>query len=457
MNARVLVIAGTASGVGKTTVALGLMAGWRRRGLTVQAFKVGPDFIDPGFHALATGRPSYNLDGWMCGRERVLDVVARRSADADVAVVEGVMGCFDGAAATGDVGSTAEIAKWLGAPVILVVDASAQARSAAAVVRGFEQFDPDLRVAAVIFNRVGGPAHAHMLTAAVRTTCIAEPLGAIPHDSAIAIPERHLGLVTAPEGPVSVVGLGRLADRIEASIDLDRLLALALPLSSAGLAGAILPGGRHRKRGEAPLRVAIARDAAFQFCYPENLELLAECGAELVFWSPLAEATPAADGFYFGGGYPELHASALAANEGALRAVAEHAAAGTPIYAECGGLMYLAESLEDMEGQAHRMAGVLPAAVRMSPRRLTLGYRAIELTADTPLGPAGTVARGHEFHCSRLEAVPASVRRVYATAGPERAEGYLVNRALMSYVHLHFGSNPSLARGFVESCAAVRR
>lgn len=472
MSARVLVIAGTGSGVGKTTVALGLMAAWRRRGLVVQGFKVGPDFIDPGFHALATGRPSYNLDGWMCGRERVLETVARRSADADLAVIEGVMGCFDGAEASSDVGSTAEVARWLGAPVVLVVDASAQARSAAAVVHGFECFDAALRVAAVIFNRVGGAGHGRMLATAVRGTCAAEPVGAVPGDGAIAIPERHLGLVTALEGALATSRLQSLADLIESSVDLPRLATLAAPLPSARVAGAILPVGsqgeselarralRTRRRVPLPaIRVAVARDAAFQFYYRENLALLQEWGAGLVFWSPLADAVPDADGLYFGGGYPELHARALAANGSALRAVAEHAAAGTPIYAECGGLMYLAESLEDAEGTAHRMAGVLPAAVRMSPGRLTLGYRTIELTADTPLGPEGTVARGHEFHASSLDPVPASVARVYTMAGDDgtpRAEGYLVGRTLMSYVHLHFGSNPALARAFVEGCAAVR-
>ncbi|MGH7389787.1 MAG: cobyrinate a,c-diamide synthase [Candidatus Rokuibacteriota bacterium] len=462
MSARVLVIGGTGSGVGKTTVTLGLLAAWRRRGLAAQAFKVGPDFIDPGFHALATGRPSYNLDGWMCGRERVLETVVTRSAGADVAVVEGVMGCFDGADATGDAGSTAEVAKWLGAPVVLVIDASAQARSAAAVVRGFERFDPELRVAAVIANRVGGAAHGRMIAAAIRGSCAADPVGAIPRDDAIAVPERHLGLVTASEAPLTADRLDHLADLIEASIDVDRLLALAEPLSSAGVAAAADPesglGGDHR--GPLRARIAVARDAAFQFYYPDNLERLAAAGAALTFWSPLADLVPDADGFYIGGGYPELHARTLAANAEALRAIAERAAAGTPIYAECGGLMYLAESLEDMDGVAHRMAGVLPAAVRMSRRRSTLGYRAVRFTTGTPLAPAGSAARGHEFHHSTLDPVPPSVTRAYSIAGREgesRTEGYLLGRALLSYVHLHFASNPALAPSFVDACAGVRR
>jgi len=458
VSARVLVVAGAASGVGKTTVTLGVMAAWRRRGLVVQGFKVGPDFIDPGLHEAVTGRPSYNLDGWMCGREHVLETVARTAADADVALVEGVMGCFDGADATGDAGSTAEIARWLDAPVVLVLDAGAQARSAAAVALGFERFDPALRVVGVIANRVAGEAHGGMVTAAIRAACAAEPLGAIPRDDGVAIPERHLGLVTAAETPLAPAGLDRLVALVEASIDLDRLLAIARP-APAPAPAARAAWGREAEAVAGRARIAVARDAAFQFYYRENLERLSACGAELVYWSPLRDDAPEADGFYFGGGYPELHARALAANERALAAVAAHVRGGTPVYAECGGLMYLAESLEDMDGVRHRMVGALPAAVRMSPRRLTLGYREVRFTSRTPLGPAGTVARGHEFHCSTLQPVPSSVPRAYAVlgGGGAGAEGYLINQALASYVHLHFGSNPALARGFVERCAMVRR
>jgi cobyrinic acid a,c-diamide synthase len=462
MTTRVLVVAGTASGVGKTTVTLGLCEAYRRRGLTVQAFKVGPDFIDPGFHELVTGRPSYNLDGWMCGREHALATVARRAADADLALVEGVMGCFDGVDATGEEGSTAQMAKWLGAPVVLVIDASSQARSAAATVQGFERFDPDLSLAAVIANRVGGQDHGRMIADAIRGSCRAVPVGALARDDDLVLPERHLGLVTALEGPLTPERRARLAGAIEASIDLGQLLALATPLSSAGFARAI-ERGRDRKGGEAPLRVkiGIARDAAFQFYYAENLELLRAAGAALVSWSPLADAElPEVDGLYFGGGYPELHARRLGENVGVVKAVGEFAAEGRPIYAECGGLMYLAEALEDLDGVPHRMVGLLPTTVRLVPRRLTLGYTEVSFAADTPLAPAGAAARGHEFHCSTIDPVPERVRRVYRLGGrrgEERAEGYLIGSALMSYVHLHFASNPALARGFVEACDPARR
>jgi cobyrinic acid a,c-diamide synthase len=454
MIPRVLVIGGTASGVGKTTVTLGLLEACRRRGLAVQAFKVGPDFIDPGLHEVVTGRPSYNLDGWMCGPDGVRATFARHAADADLAIVEGVMGCFDGADALGEAGSTAELAKRLGAPVVLVVDVSGQSRSVAATVLGFERFDPGLAVVGVIANRVGGSTHARWTGEAVRASCRAAFLGAIPHDAELALPERHLGLVTAAEGPLTAPFRAHLAETVERHVDVDRLLALASPLPDLRP-----PPDAPAHAGEKRARVAVARDVAFQFYYRENLAMLEAAGVELVFWSPLTDALPDADGLYFGGGYPELHARRLADNAGAREAVRELARRGAPLYAECGGLMYLAEALEDLDGVAHPMAGVLPSTVRMRPRRLTLGYREVRFTADNPLGAAGTVARGHEFHASHIDPVPPRVRRVWRVEGGQSGapEGYLVDRALISYVHLHFGSNRELPRAFVAACADARR
>lgn len=454
MTPRVLVIAGAASGVGKTTITLGLLDAYRRRGLTVQAFKIGPDFIDPGLHEIVTGRPSYNLDGWMCAREHVLATVHRRGAHADLVLIEGVMGCFDGADASSDDGSTAEVAKWLGAPVVLVFDASSQARSAAALVQGFERFDPGVRIVAVIANRVGGAVHGRMIADAVGAHCKAVPVGAVPRDESLLLPERHLGLVTALEGPLTPEYRDRLVELIETSVDLDALLAVAARLPSAP---ATDQDSHATCRLGSRARLGIARDAAFQFYYPENLELLRAAGAELVFWSPLRDAAlPDVDGLYLGGGYPELHARRLSNNVGMVKAVAEFAAAGRPIYAECGGLMYLAEALEDMAGIQYRMVGLLPTTIHMVPPRLTIGYTQVQLTGESPLGARGTVARGHEFHCSRMDTVPDSIPRVYQLQtrhGEKREEGYLVGRALMSYVHLHFGSNPELARRLVEACA----
>jgi cobyrinic acid a,c-diamide synthase len=449
----VLVIAGVSSGVGKTTVTLGILEALRRRGLTAQGFKVGPDFIDPGFHVLASGRPAYNLDGWMCGHERVVAAVARRAADADVAVVEGVMGCFDGLEGASEAGSTAEVAKWLGAPVVLVLDAGAMARSAAAVLLGFERFDPDVEIAGVIFNRTGGPVHREWLRDAVAQSCKSRVLGALPHEGDIVLPERHLGLVTAAEGCYSAELGDRLAALIEEHVDVDALLAAARSRVERQPTDEPV-----RTPREAAATIAVARDEAFQFYYRDNLDMLEEAGARIVYWSPLHDrALPETDGLYLGGGYPELYGGALSANAALRRQVRAFVDSGRPLYAECGGLMYLAETLTDLDGTAWPMVGLLPAAVRMERGRLTIGYRQVEMTAPSALGPAGTRARGHEFHRSALGPVPDSVARVYSISDARgdgaRPEGFTAGRALMSYVHLHFGSNPAVARSLVSACA----
>jgi cobyrinic acid a,c-diamide synthase len=447
---RLIVVAGVASGVGKTTVTLGLMEAFRRRGLTVQGFKIGPDFIDPGFHEIATGRGSYNLDGWMCGHDHVLATVARHAEGADLAIVEGVMGCFDGVESTSDEGSTAQVAKWLEAPVVLVVDAQAQARSAAAVVLGFEQFDPATKLAAVIVNKVAGDRHARGIREAVAMRCAAPVVGALPHEAQIALSERHLGLVTAGEGGFTEAKRAQLAAVTERSVDLDALLALAVPAPrTIDVRSSGIPAVPR-------VRLGVAHDDAFCFYYRDNLALLRAAGAELVYWSPLTDrALPPVDGLYLGGGYPELHGQALGANAAMRRAVRAFAEEGGAVYAECGGLMYLAEALEDLAGDRFPMVGLLPATVRMRPRRMTLSYTEVTLQADSPLGAAGTLARGHEFHFSTLDPVPRSVERVYRLrrrGGDEGVEGYRIGNALLSYVHLHFGSNPELAAGLVRAC-----
>jgi cobyrinic acid a,c-diamide synthase len=445
----VLVIAGASSGVGKTTVTLGLLEALRRRGLAVQAFKVGPDFIDPAYHALATGRPSYNLDGWMCGREQVMATVGERAVEADLALVEGVMGCFDGIDGLTEDGSTAQIAKWLGAPVVLVLDAGALVRSAAAVVLGFERFDPDLVLAGVIFNRAGGTLHRQWLAEAVTSACKARPLGALPSDPGVALPERHLGLVTAGEGGYSTEIRQRLAGLIEEHVDVDTLVGLARSNVARRA-----PSARSTTMSAT---IAVARDPAFQFYYPDNLQALEYAGARLIFWSPLADQVlPEADGLYIGGGYPELYGRELVANAPMREAVRMFALSGRPVYAECGGLMYLAESLTDLDGRVWPMAGVLPVSVVMERSRLVIGYRKVELASAGPLGPAGTRARGHEFHCSRLGDIPATVARLYSVtdgrSGTPRAEGFVIGGTLLSYIHLHFASNPALATNFVAAC-----
>jgi cobyrinic acid a,c-diamide synthase len=428
-----LAIAGTHSGVGKTTVATALMAAFTRRGLTVQPFKVGPDFIDPGFHEAACGRASRNLDGWMLRRETNLQVFARACAGADIAVVEGVMGLFDGRNGGTDEGSTAQMAKWLGAPVVLVVDASAMARSAAALVHGFERFDPAVDVAGVLFNRAGGSGHAAMLRDACAGTCAAQPLGALPANENIAVPSRHLGLTLAREA-LTAACLEEMAAWIEAHTDLDALLRMARERSRPV---AVSPAPATHPQSHA--RIAVARDAAFCFCYQDNLDLLAACGAELVEFSPIADRhlPPEIGGIYLGGGYPELHAAKLAANRPMLEAIRGFAAGGGPIYAECGGFMYLTDAIVDLEGRAHAMAGIFPTCARMQPRLAALGY------VETEAG-----LRGHEFRYSEIDPMPPSVERC-------GAHGYRVNGVTGSYVHLHFLSRPEFAGSFVARCAGV--
>jgi cobyrinic acid a,c-diamide synthase len=443
-----LCIAGLASSVGKTTVTLALAAAFRRRGLRVRCAKVGPDFIDPGFHEAVTGAPSRTLDGWMLDPAVLAATFARAGHEADLVLVEGVMGLFDGLDGASETASTAEVARRLGLPVVLVVDAAAQVRSAAAVVLGAERLDPRLDVTGVVLNRVGGDRHAGWLRDALAAHCRARVLGTLPWRETLGLPERHLGLVTARERGVSPALVDALADLAERAIDLDAVRALARS-AVASAAPPVAPSPR--------VRVALALDDAFQFYYPANLEALREEGAELVPWSPLEDSIlPDADGLYLGGGYPELHAPRLAANGAARAAVRAFALAGRPVYAECGGLMYLAERLDDPDGRAHAMAGVLPVHVRMAPRRLTLGYREVRLERDGLLGPAGARLRGHEFHASHLDATP-PVDTLYRvsdpTGGEPWADGYRVGGTLASYVHLHFGSRPGTAGAFVSACA----
>jgi cobyrinic acid a,c-diamide synthase len=446
-----IVIAGTHSGAGKTTIATALISAFTRRGLRVQPFKAGPDFIDPGFHTAASGRSSHNLDGWMLSRQTNLEIFARAAEDADLAIIEGVMGLFDGRSACEEAGSTAELARWLRSPVLLAVDASAMARSAAALVHGFESFEPALDVAGVLFNRVGGPRHADILRDAIKARCRAIPFGFLPSTEKIALPNRHLGLVTAAEA-LTRECLAAMADWVEQHVDLDALLELARDRSPA----LDLPPSPIHPR-VASVRIGVARDAAFCFYYPDNLRLLAECGAELVEFSPITgpHLPPDLHGLYIGGGYPELYAAALFTNRTMLESIREFAQAGRPIYAECGGFMYLTEAIVDAAGRQHSMAGIFPTRACMQSRLAALGYIETEparrLWSDGGLDPAMPL-RGHEFRYSKIDPLPAHIERVFR--GP--AEAYRAGSVLASYIHLHFLSCPDFASGFVRHCAARR-
>ena len=487
-----LVVAGTRSGCGKTSVAVGLMAALARRGLRIAPFKCGPDFIDPSHHEHACGQPSHNLDGWMCGRLGVEDIFARHAQGADVAVIEGVMGLFDGFSGSSESGSTAEIAKWLRAPVLLVADVSSMARSVAAMVGGYIDFDPEVAFAGVLLNRVGSAAHGEIASEALAAAGL-NLIGMLPRAEEIGLPARHLGLSMGQETGEDMYA--RLADWVEAGIDLDALLSglpemVVQPVNENRTWSADdehIPGplffaddsGEKPRADEEPdtpgaasaaplsrrpkahvARIAVAQDQAFCFYYRENLRLLEDAGAELVFFSPVSDKKlpEGADGLYLGGGYPELSAFDLSNNAGLRREIKRFAEDGRPVYAECGGFMYLMESIKDARGSTCMMSGVFPLSARMAERFAALGYRQVTTTRDCILGPAGTLARGHEFHYSVLPDEAYKLAGLYAVQdrkGPrEKPEGFAAHNVVASYIPLHFCSNPALARHLVEACAS---
>lgn len=436
-----VVVAGTHSGVGKTTIATGLMAALRRRGVRVASLKIGPDFIDPGYHALATGRPARNLDAWMCGEDRIAPLAAKAAQGADVLVVEGVMGLFDGAAEPAGSASTAHAARLLDAPVVLVVDASAMSGSVAALVHGFATFDRSVRIAGIVLNRVGSGTHEAMLRDALAPLDI-PVLGALVRADELAWRDRHLGLVPVVEQSDRVrASLDRLAVEVAASCDLDAILgvARAAPRRAAGDAPTAHP--------TAAARVAVAGGPAFSFTYPDNLELLEQAGAELVPFDPRRDAAlpDGVDAVYAGGGFPEVFVEELADNRPLLTDVRERVERGLAVWAECGGLLWLSRSLD-----GHALCGALAAEGRMSDR-LTLGYRTARVGSDTPVAPAGTELRGHEFHYSVLEP-PGDALEMSGRNGATRS-GYASPRLLASYLHLHLAADASLAERFVATAA----
>jgi cobyrinic acid a,c-diamide synthase len=442
------VVAGTRSGVGKTTVATGLMAALAARGLRVSNHKVGPDFIDPGYHAVATGRPPRNLDVHLHGPDRIAPLFVHAASGADVAIVEGVMGLFDGRDVD-DEASTAHISRLLDAPVLLVVDASAVSRSAAAEVHGFATFDPSVRVAGVVFNGLGSEGHERLVRAVLEPLGL-PVLGALHQRAELAAPSRHLGLVPAVERSAAARGsVAELGAAVEAAVDVDAMLALArtAPGSPA------VPWSPAREVGHPVAgrpRIAVAGGRAFSFVYEEHRELLTAAGAEVVAFDPLAdESLPTGSaGVYLGGGFPEVHAPELAANVRLAAQLRDLAAAGAPIVAECGGLLYLCRELD-----GRPMVGLLDASASFTDG-LTLGYREVRTTVDTPLGPAGTQLRGHEFH--RTTVVPRAGRPAaweIRTPDHEGEEGFVVRGVHASYVHAGWVGAPQVARRLVEAAA----
>lgn len=438
------VVAGTSSGSGKTLVSLGMMEALRRRGLLVQPFKAGPDYIDPGLHSLLLNRPSYNLDTWMMGVNGCQKTFNRAAGSSDCAVVEGVMGLFDGRGGATEEGSTVHLSKVLGLPVVLVADAAKAARSMGAVIKGFETFDKDADVRWVIFNRVGSERHEKILRDSVKGSKI-KVLGCIARDADLAMDERHLGLLTA--GDVTRkkwdAFIKKAGDTIESSISLDTLLKASRKTLEVATV---------KPSKDSTVRVAYALDRAFSFYYQENLDILKAYGAELVPFSPLSDKSlPQGTQFiYIGGGYPELHASALEDNRLLRDEIRRAAERGMPIYAECGGLMYLGKSIEH-GGGSNRMAGVFPWTTRLLPKRKALGYREVALTSACPFLKKGKI-RGHEFHYSEMtgQTMPGTA---YRLSGPGPEEGFVYKNTLVSYIHLHFASNPAFVSGLLEKAS----
>ncbi|WP_108665824.1 cobyrinate a,c-diamide synthase [Euzebya rosea] len=455
MNAPVptVVVAGTASGVGKTSVATGLMAALRAAGHVVQGSKVGPDYIDPSYHSIATGRPARNLDVWLSGADLIAPLARHGATGADITVVEGVMGLFDGKSPTELTASTAHVARLLGAPVLLVVDAGAMARSAAAIVHGFATFDPGTRLAGVVLNRVGSPGHADLLRQAIEPTGV-EVVGVLPRMDDLATPSRHLGLVPADERRADAHRtVAALGEWVGAHLDLDAVMRLARTADVPDVP-AWSPAPTDRVHGP-PVGVAIAGGPAFSFRYTENLELLEAAGATLLPFDPMHDASlpVGTDVVYLGGGFPEVHADALADNTAMLAEIRAHAAAGRPVVGECGGLLYLCH---DLDGT--RQADVLPVTATMDAR-LTLGYRRAIAASDSILWRRGEVVTAHEFHRTVTDP-PAGADPVGtegdATPGvawrvEDRDEGFVTASIHASYLHTHWAAYPQAATRLVAA------
>jgi cobyrinic acid a,c-diamide synthase len=450
-----LLIAGVNSGSGKTTVTSALLAAFRRRGLRVQPFKAGPDYIDPGYLGGAAGVPARNLDPWLLSETRLADLFARAAAPADLSLVEGMMGLYDGKADTEE-GSTAYLAKLLATPVLLVVDAGKLSRTAAAIALGMQRFDPALPLAGFLLNGIASEGHRRWTAGPIEVATGLPVLGYLPHRADLAVPERHLGLIPTAEGGVGDSFFERLAAQAEQTIDLDAILALARTASALPAA----PSDLFPAATVAPqARIAVAQDEAFNFYYQDNLDLLRAWGAELVPFSPIHDgALPEGiGGIYIGGGFPEIYAASLAANQAMRDAVRRAARRGLPIYAECGGLMYLCAGIIDAAGRRHELVGVVPGWSAIEKPRLSIGYRTGSARRDSFLLRQGEPVRGHEFHWSELQG-GAEADAAYALDGERpRWEGYAAHNVLATYLHVHFGSDPRLAPRFVAACHAWTR
>ncbi len=455
-----ILLSGDRSSAGKTTISVGIMALLREKGKVVQPYKVGLDYIDPSYHSMITGRQGGNLDGYLMSPKAVTEAFVHSAEGADIAVIEGVRGLYEGLESLSDVGSTAQIAKMLKTPVILIVDAQSITRSTAAIVKGYKDFDRSINLKGVILNKIGSDRHAEKARMAIEKYTKVEVLGAIPRTNAMKLTMRHLGLIPAREGASRVEGFETKLERIEQTIsenlNIDRIAEIA---AEAPPIKTFKPG-IFVKGSNAGVKIGVAMDESFNFYYKDNLDLLELKGAELIYFSPVHDsAIPEVDGLIIGGGYPEIFAAELAANESMRQSVREASAQGMPIYAECGGLMYLMGGLETEDGRRHQMAGVFEGAATMKHVR-TIGYVAGRFSMDTPIGQEDALFKGHEFHHSLITDLPANARFAYrldrGTGINNGLDGLMKDNTLAAYTHLHAASYLTFAGRFVESCAVFK-
>jgi cobyrinic acid a,c-diamide synthase len=454
MNVPRIVIAGACTGVGKTTVSIGLMGALREAGLRVQAFKVGPDYIDPSYHNAMTGRPSGNLDAWMVPQDQITELFKRATSDVDIAIIEGVMGLYDGVTGLDETGSTAQIAKILRCPVVLIIDAHDMARTAAAVALGYKNFDENVNIAGIILNRVTGTAHAAWCKEAIETTARMHVIGALPVNKEIELPERHLGLIPTPEKVPLMRFFPKVKDFVRNNIDLDAVIKIAKSAPEIPeVKRSIYPARKHPKS----VVIGVAFDEAFNFYYSGNLDLLEAYGAEVKRFSPIHDKVLPVDvdGLYIGGGFPQMLPKELEANGNLRRIIKKAAESGMPIYAECGGLMYLTDSIADFSGKSFRMAGVLHAKTIMT-KKVLLHYTLAEVTRDNPLSKAGSHLKGHEFHSSKIVDIPVDAEFAYTLRMGEGIDGkydaWMQYNVVASYMHIHYAQDPKIVKNFITSC-----
>lgn len=448
------VLAGTGSGVGKTTFTIGIMRALMKRGLSVQGFKCGPDYIDPTYHTAVTKRPSRNIDSFMMEYDVVRDIVARASKDADVSIIEGVMGFYDGKSPLSNEGSAAQISELTNSPVILIVNGASMARSVAAIVKGFQMLDENANIVGVIANQLGSKSHFEIVKTAIEAECEVPVIGYLPKGAVPTLPSRHLGLVPAIERGDLDDYFDELANAIEETVDLDQLLEIT-EAPEIKVDFSIFEKKPDRKS----VHIAVAKDAAFNFYYEENLELLRGYGAEIHFFSPLynEKVPPQAQGLYIGGGFPEEFAEQLGENTVSKNSIRSAIEKGLPTLAECGGFMYLTQSITNRAGETYEMLGVIEGHIKMQEKLAALGYREITGVTGNFLINENEHAKGHEFHYSTYEGnhqTPA-----YFSKGRFRAqhEGYLRNNLVAGYTHFHFASNPKLVQNWLEKCLEEKR